>query len=134
MERIRKKYNYHFIGGDDLAQEAYFIAVKAMTKYKPEHGCILNFLSVSVGNRIKNYIRDTIIKEIDSCSLDNIQDEYDTIGDSHTTSNEFWEMIDEKLPAALRKDYLKMKNGIHVSKPRKTRIIEEIRKIIDETL
>lgn len=133
MDRVRKKYSYRLIDGDDIAQEAYFIGLKVMEKYKPEQGKILNFLSVAVGNRIKNLIRDTTNKEIDTCSLDNIQDEYETIGDVHTTPNEFWEVIDEELPVQYRRDYLKMRNGIAVSKPRKAKIIEEIRKIINET-
>lgn len=134
MKRIKKKYNYKFADGDDLAQEAYIIGLKIMEKYKPESGCVLHFLSVSVGNRIKNVIRKYTNKEIDTCSLDNILDEYDTIGNSHTTYDEFWEMIDEKLPVHYRKDYLKMKHGEPISKLRKTKIIEEIRKIVNDTL
>jgi len=134
MQRIKKKYNYKFADGDDLAQEAYIIGLEVMKKYKPESGCILNFLSVSVGNRIKNVIRKFTNRELDTCSLDNIQDEYETIGNNQTTSNEFWEMIDEKLPASLRKDYLKLRHGIQIPKMRKLKIIEEIRKIVNETL
>lgn len=119
---------------DDVAQQVYFIALKAMEKYDPTHGPIFNFLSICVSNRIKNIIRDTTLKEVDTCSLDNIQDEYETIGNARTTSDEFWEMIDDNLHPSFRRDYIKMKQGIHVPKLRKEKVINEIRKIINETL
>lgn len=134
MNRIRKKYSFAALDGDDVAQEAYIIALEVMTKYKPECGKILNFLSISVHNRIKNLMRNKLNREIDTCSLDNIQDEYETIGNSNTTCDEFWEMIDENLHYSFRKDYIKLRQGIAIPKLRKQKIIEEIRKIIDETL
>lgn len=135
MNNIKKR-NYSFAGmdSDDVAQEAYFIAVKVMEKYDAGHGPIFNFLSISVNNRVKNLIRNTLLKEIDTCSLDNIQDEYETIGNSSTTSQEFWEMVDENLHPSFRKDYLKLKQGVYVPKLRKEKIIAEIRDIINESL
>lgn len=134
MDRLRKKYNFGALDGDDVAQEAYIIALDVMAKYKSENGRIVNFLSVAVGNRIKNLMRDTLVKEIGACSLDNIQDEYDTIGNSSTTSDEFWEMIDENLHPSFRRDYLKLKQGIKIPKLRKQKIINAIRDIINESL
>lgn len=134
MVRLKNKYRFGALDGDDVAQEAYIIALEVMNKYDEKYGKIVNFLSVSVGNRIKNLMRDTLVKEIGACSLDNIQDEYETIGNSNTTSDEFWEMIDENLHPSFRRDYLKLKQGIKIPKLRKQKIINAIRDIINESL
>lgn len=135
MESIRKKqYSFPDFDSEDLAQQAYLIALKVMRKYDVKHGPIFNFLSISVNNRIKNYIRDKTTKELEAKSIESIIEDWETIGNSKTSSQEFWDMIDEYLPPTYRKDYLKMRQGIYVPKVRKHKIINEIRKIIDEEL
>jgi len=135
MDSVRNK-NYKFAEFDteDLAQESYLIGLKVMEKYKPEHGCILHFLYVAVHNRIKNLMRDKLKREVPVCSNENTPEYLETIGNSKTPANEFWEMIDEHLPFSFRRDYLKMKQGLYVPKFRKQKIINEIRKIINEEL
>ena len=133
-ERIKKKFRYAINDGDDLAQEALFIAVKVVESYNPTTGPLYNFLSVAVGNRIKNFIRDAKYKEIDAVSIFNIEEETLKIGNMKTTDDEFWRMIDENLGAEYRTDYLKMRQGIAITSTRKARLMSELRRIVNELL
>lgn len=133
MERIKRKYKYSIHDGDDLAQEAYFIAIKICDSYNPETGPLYNFLSVAVGNRIKNFIRNKKIREISSTSLFGIEEErMSKIVTIKTTNREFWDIIDDNLIGSLRVDYLKLRQGIDIPKLRKVKLLEELRRIVDE--
>ena len=132
MERIKKKYSFAYYDGEDIAQEAYIIGLQVMQKYDKSKGDIVNFLSVSVGNRIKNLMRNVLAKETDTISINDISEDFNTIGDKNTTVDEFWLMIDENLHPSYRKDYLKIKQGLSVPKLRKKKIIEEIKKIVND--
>ena len=135
MERIRRKYKYSIHDGDDLAQEAYFIAVKICESYNPETGPLYNFLSVAVGNRIKNFIRNKSIKEIRSISLFGMEEEEVTrIGNTKTNNKEFWDIVDENLPSSFRVDYLKLRQGIEIPKLRKVKLLAELKRIVDECI
>lgn len=134
MERMRKKYRFGIYDGDDVAQEAYMIGLEVVKKYNPSHGPMLNYLSVSIHNRIKNFMRNTIIKEIDTCYISNLSEEFETIGNSKTTREEFWQMIEDNLSMDYRKDYLKLRGGLPLAKVVKNKLINEIRRIIDVSL
>ncbi len=133
MERIRRKYKFSIHDGNDLAQEAYFIAVKICESYNPETGPLYNFLSVAVGNRIKNFIRNKSIKEIRSVSL-YVDDEesLEHIGNMKTSNKEFWDIIDDNLHSSFRVDYLKLRQGIDIPKLRKVKLLAELKRIVDE--
>lgn len=134
MERIKRKYRYTIYDGDDLAQEAYFIAVDICGAYKPEAGPLYNFLSVSVNNRIKNFIRNKSYREIVCTSLSNVEEETIKIGNMRTSSDEFWDMVDEHLSAEYRADYLKSRQGIPLPKMRRLKLVTELKRIINDCL
>jgi RNA polymerase sigma factor (sigma-70 family) len=141
VERIKRKYKYSIHDGDDLAQEALFIAVSTdpksmgvVWKYNPETGPLYNYLSVAINNRIINFIRNKRHREIDAVNIFNVEEETIKIGNMKTTDDEFWRMIDEHLPAEYRTDYLKMRQGIAITKIRKMKLMDELRRIVDEFL
>lgn len=145
VERIKRKYKYAIHDGDDLSQEALFIAVDTeldtngkpkgvIWKYIPEMGPLYNFLSVAINNRIINFIRNKRYREIDFINIFNVEEETIKIGNMRTTDSEFWRMIDENLPAEYRIDYLKLRQGIAITKIRKTKLMDELRRIINECL
>ena len=136
MSKIRTKYCFVQYDGDDLAQQAFFIAIdeKVIGKYDPSVGPLYNFLSVAVNNRIKNYIRDTLNVAIKTTSISNVEEETIKIGNMRTSDDEFWSIIDEHLSADYRQDYLKMRQGISIPKVRRLKLIAELRRIIDECL
>lgn len=145
VERIKKKYNYGIHDGEDLAQEALFIAVSeepdskgeksgVVWKYDATKGPLYNFLSVALGNRIKNFIRNKKYRDVDQVSIFNIEEETMKVGNMRTSEDEFWRMIDENLDAEFRQDYLKTRQGIAITKIRKTKLMNEMRRIADEYL
>jgi DNA-directed RNA polymerase specialized sigma24 family protein len=141
VERLKRKYRYKIYDGDDLAQEALFIAIDdnpkrlgAIWKYDTSKGPLYNFLSVAIGNRIKNFIRDKRYKEIDAVSIFNVEEETIKVGNMKTSYDEFWKIIDENLGAEFRSDYLKMRQGITITKIRKTKLMDELRRIVNEFL
>jgi DNA-directed RNA polymerase specialized sigma24 family protein len=134
MAMIRRKYKYSIHDGEDLAQEALFIAIVACDSYKPEKGALYNFLSISVSNRIKNFIRNKRHRELNCVSIFNIEEETIKIGNMKTSSDEFWNMIDENLSSEYRADYLKIRQGISLPKIRKIKLMAELKRIVDEYL
>lgn len=134
MERIRKKYKYAIHDGDDIAQEAYFIAIDIVKEYKPSLGPLYNFLSVSVNNRVLNFIRNKGFREIVCKSISNVEEETIKIGNMRTSSDEFWDIVDEHLSAEYRSDYLKSRQGITLPKMRRIKLIIELKRIINECL
>lgn len=134
MQRIKKKYKYTIHDGDDLAQEAYFIAVDICVSYNPDAGPLYNFLSVSVNNRIKNFIRNKSYREIICTSLSNVEEETIKIGNMKTSSDEFWDIVDEHLSPEYRADYLKSRQGIYLPKMRRIKLITELKRIINDCL
>lgn len=134
MAMIRRKYKYSIHDGEDLAQEALFIAIGACESYKPEKGALYNFLSISVSNRIKNFIRNKRHREVNCVSIFNIEEETIKIGNMKTSRDEFWNMIDEYLSSEYRADYLKIRQGISLPKIRKIKLMAELKRIVDEYL
>ena len=56
------------------------------------------------------------------------------IGDNTTNDayvSEIMTLIDEKLPASMRADYLRIKNKGKITKSRKNKVVKKIQEIID---
>lgn len=145
VERIRKKYKYAIHDGDDLAQEALFIAVSVepdskgeksgvVWKYNTSKGPLYNFLSVAIGNRIKNFIRNKKYRDIHQVSIFNIEEDTLKVGNMRTSDDEFWRIMDENLGAEFRQDYLKTRQGISITKARKIKLTDEMKRIVNEFL
>lgn len=134
MERIKRKYRYAIHDGDDIAQEAYFIALEIVKDYDPSLGPLYNFLSVSVNNRVLNFIRNKGFREIACTSISNVEEETIKIGNMRTSSDEFWDIVDEHLSAEYRSDYLKSRQGIALPKMRRLKLITELKRIINDCL
>jgi RNA polymerase sigma factor (sigma-70 family) len=132
MKAVQKKYRANIYDGEDLAQEVFAIALERIPKYDPSKGPIFNWLSVTVRSRILNIIRNTNRKEVESVSLENVEEEMIRIGNMKTTSDEFWEIIDEQLPAEYRFDYIKMKQGVSLPNHRRLKLIAELKKIVSD--
>lgn len=132
MKATKKKYKANIYDGDDFAQEVYLFALERIQLYEPSKGPIFNFLSVAVRSRIINLIRNTNKREVNSVSIDNVEEEKIVVGNMRTTYDEFWEIIDEQLPSEYRLDYIKMKQGVVLPNHRRVKLIEELKKIVAE--
>lgn len=144
--KIAHKYTFASYETEDIEQEAFLIALRAMKDYDSSRS-LENFLYIHLNNRLKNFKRDNyyryevgaahkiqenkknILEPIDIhelfhiATLDNISD------DAQLT--ELMSIIDEHLPANMRSDYLKMKNKGKITKARKNKVMKKIQEIID---
>lgn len=150
--RLAPKYVFSGYEADDIEQEAFIIGVAGLEKYDPEQGRLENFLYRHINNRLKTFKRDNYYRMDYGTSAQKIQDRKksliepvslesvynicytdSTTDDAHLS--EVLELIDQKLPSHLRRDYLKLQSNSSLPKGRKAHIIEVIESIIngDET-
>lgn len=133
-KKIRKKYSKCEIDIDDLTQETFFLAAEVCKKYKRETGPLVNFLFISVDNRVKNLLRKYRNHNTSAISMTDANEEFLYIIDYDARCDEIWALIDDQLPAVYREDYLRIKQGISVPRIRREKIISIIKGIIDEFL
>lgn len=147
ISKIAHKYVFVSYDVDDIEQEAFLIAVNSLKNYDPSKS-LENFLYVHLNNRLKNFKRDNyyryevgvaqkiqdtkknILEPIDIGDLLHV-----AIGDSvhdEVHAGEIVKIIDERLPADMRGDYLKIKNKGKITKSRRNKVLKKIREILDE--
>ena len=160
IEKIANRYCHKFKFGyftaEDIKQEAFIIAVDALDRYD-ERRPLENFLSSHVKNRLINFKRDNYCRQqkedadikwelrnnakkflMEPLDISNIRDESEKsmrISDSFiedTDNQELLDIIDEELDVSFRSDYLRVRHGAYVPKPRRRQIIEEICHILKE--
>ena len=154
-DRYAYKFRFGYFEADDIRQEAKIIAMDALDRYE-EGRPLENFLAVHVKNRLNNFKRDKYYRQtkIDSntqeqhnnskkylmepLDISNIRDENEDnmrINDDFVDDFEQKEMftiINESLDVSLRADYLRIRDGCYVPKPRREKILEEIDIILRE--
>lgn len=140
ISRIAPKYTFNGYDLDDIKQEAFIICLDALERYDRKRP-LENFLSVHLSNRLKNFIRDNHYVKNNSHKKkiklpqyivdDNlVNDSYNL--ESQIEQDEIFELIDKKLPAQYREDYLKIINNIPVHKTRKDKILDYIKEILQD--
>ncbi len=123
---------------EDVEQEAYIMCLEAIKVWDEVKGPLENFLNKHLFFKLKTFVRDKTLadsifkdrKKGIMCPLDisllNADEENALIAKDdvlETVQNdEILRKIDEYLPVALRRDYLKMKAGIKVNKGRAKKI------------
>ena len=155
-DRYAHKFKFGYYTPDDIRQEAFIIALDALERYD-EGRPLENFLAVHVKNRLNNFKRDRYYRQqkkkednnldhlnnskkylMDTLDIDNIRDEKEksmSVEDDFIdkiANNELLEIIDEHLDVNLRSDYLRVRDGTYVPKPRREQIIEEITQILKD--
>ena len=141
VNRISARYIFHGYEFDDIKQEAFIICMDAMDRYDPSRP-LENFLSVHLSNRLKNFVRDNyytkdqedkkrVIKPSSLSYEDTIPTYADEI-DDNIDAAAFQKIIDQKLPAEHRADYLKIINDVYVPKKRREEVIAIIKELLDE--
>lgn len=141
VNRISARYTFHGYELDDIKQEAFIICMDAMDRYDPTRP-LENFLSVHLSNRLKNFVRDNyytkdqeekkkVIKP-SSLSYEYTIPTYADEIDDNIDAAAFQKIIDQKLPAEHRADYLKIINDVYVPKKRREEVIAIIKELLDE--
>jgi DNA-directed RNA polymerase specialized sigma24 family protein len=156
-ERYAYKFQFGYFEPDDIRQEAFIIALDALDRYE-EGRPLENFLAVHVKNRLNNFKRDKYYRQnkkkdddrqaqlnnskkflMEPLDISNIRDENErNMRDDNDfveliANSELLSIIDEKLDVTYRSDYLRMRDGAYVPKPRREEITQEINKILGET-
>jgi DNA-directed RNA polymerase specialized sigma24 family protein len=141
VSRISGKYTFPGFDADDLKQESYIICIEALDRF--EDGRTLeNFLSVNLSNRLKNLIRDNYCKSGEEdkkkiLSPASIHEKIDIIDSNYSVEKlvsiqEMSQELDEIIPPNLRSDYLKILNGVPVSKQARMKISNIIKEHFNE--
>tara|TARA_R100000008_G_scaffold34400_1_gene19443 strand:+ start:1353 stop:1874 length:522 start_codon:yes stop_codon:yes gene_type:complete len=146
-KRLAPKYVFASYDVEDIEQEAFLIGVSGLKKYDPTRP-LENFMYTHISNRLKTFKRDNYYRLDYGTAAQKIQDQkrkllepididalYNICTTDHTHNdaqiNEMLTLIDHKLPAHLRRDYLKLQSNASLPKGRKAIIIEAIEKIIN---
>jgi DNA-directed RNA polymerase specialized sigma subunit len=140
ISKTAAKYTFYGYTVDDIRQESYIICIEAMDRYD-EKRPLENFLSVNLSNRLKNFVRDNYfvsntdqqrVKLIQPAQLDyeesliGQEDDIDKLYETIDVRN-YSTLIDIHLPSSMRMDYLKIINGVYITKQRKEEIIDYIK-------
>lgn len=145
VNRIAPKYVFYGYEVDDLKQESFIICMEALPRYDAARP-LENFLSVHLSNRLKNFVRDNHflnaedtdkVRVMKPAQLDHEHNLVDgeqrfAIRDEQIDYRDMLKIIDRKLPAQYRLDYLKMQNDVYVSRQRKEEITIVIYEILSE--
>ena len=145
--RFAAKYRFSSYESEDIFQEAFILGMEGLEKYDPELP-LENFLAVVIPNRLKNLKRKILGRPedlnlnrrfiISPLSMDIVQDEeesnmwdkFDFLDDLQV--DDIFRIIDINLQVDFRSDFLRMKQGILISKPRREKIEELIVEILRE--
>lgn len=142
--RIAPRYTFYGYTLDDIKQEAFIICMEALNRYDNSRP-LENFLSVNLSNRLKNFVRDN--HYIQSDDLDRVRvlkpaqlDHENAVVDNKDNNISYdsieyknmADIIDVKIPASLRLDYLRMINDVYITKQRREELVEIIQEILQE--
>ena len=152
--RYCEKFKFGYLTGEDIKQEAYFIAVDGLERYDGSTS-LENFLAVHIRNRLLSFKRDnyhrcekTMTEKglrlnekkkalMHPISFDYVDDESET--NMQTSSSVDFisdklllEYIDDNIRPEFREDYLRIKDGVAIQRIRKELLIQHIIKLVRE--
>ena len=156
-DRYAYKFQFGYFEADDIRQEAFIIAVDALDRYE-EGRPLENFLAVHVKNRLNNFKRDKYYRQnknkkddrqtqlnnskkflMEPLDISNVRDEHERNMRENDdfiqiiANEELIQLIEENLDVCFRSDYLRMRDGAYVAKPRREQIINEIEEILGDS-
>ncbi len=145
-KKLAPKYVFASYEVDDIEQEAFMMGVEGLDRYDTNKP-LENFMYTHINNRLKNFKRDnyyrfdygnaqkiqdrkkSILEPVDITALYCVSTDDDTVDNAHLS--EMLDLIDKKLPADLRSDYLKLRTNSPLPKGRKAIIIQAIEDILN---
>ena len=144
--KLAPKYIFASYEVEDIEQEAFMMGVEGLKRYDTNKP-LENFMYTHINNRLKNFKRDnyyrfdygnaqkiqdrkkSILEPADITALYCVSIDDDTVDNAHLS--EMIELIDRRLPADLRSDYLKLRTNSPLPKGRKAIIIQAIEDILN---
>jgi DNA-directed RNA polymerase specialized sigma24 family protein len=144
INRTAPKYTFYGYEVDDIKQESFMICVDALDRYK-EGRPLENFLAVHLSNRLKNFVRDNHFTQHEQEKAKvvmpgQLSDDNNIVSPQslqakrveRIDTREMQKIIDIKLPAQYRMDYLKIINDVYVPKKQKEEVLSIIEQILKE--
>ena len=142
--RISPRYTFYGYTVDDIKQESFIICMDALKRYQ-EGRPLENFLAVHLSNRLKNFVRDNHFTKKEEqkakvimpgqLSNDNTIVSPQSLQAKHQNkidTKEMQKIVDSKLPAEYRADYLKIVNDVYVPKKQREEVLGCIYQILEE--
>jgi len=145
-EKLAPKYTFGYFEKEDIIQEAIIFGLEAYQSWDQKRP-LENFLSVCMSRKLKNFKRDKYFRlGLDGSSEERQRDNESkknlmspiTIHPNSFFIEENFDGTEEvgvvlaKLPPLVRNDFLRMANGVSVTKGRKELVIRLVKEIIDE--
>tara|TARA_R110000824_G_scaffold59926_1_gene160532 strand:+ start:1150 stop:1668 length:519 start_codon:yes stop_codon:yes gene_type:complete len=145
-KKLAPKFVFASYEAEDIEQEAFLMGVEGLQRYDSSKP-LENFMYSHINNRLKNFKRDnyyrfdygnaqriqdrkkSILEPMDIAALYSVSTEDETVSNAHLS--EMVELIDRKLPAEFRGDYLRLQTNAPLPKGRKAIIIQVIEDIIN---
>lgn len=145
VNKIAPRYTFYGYTIEDIKQESFIICSEGITRYDNARP-LENFLSVHLSNRLKNFVRDNHfinlddqnrVKVLQPAQLDHensLIDNHDkySLDEDKLDYADMQAIINKKLPASIRLDYLKIINDVYVTKQRKEEVILMVQEILME--
>lgn len=140
--RLATNSTFDIFDQDDIRQEIYLLLIKAYEKYDSSRGDEFSFLYNFVRYRLRTFKRDRFINGALKNSMDRlkIQRASSINEDSSITNTDpceeidkseyFTKVVDSKIPAYLRMDYLRLLDGVEIQYHNKFKLMESIRVIV----
>jgi DNA-directed RNA polymerase specialized sigma24 family protein len=145
MYTICEDMKFDIYDGDDMAQEIFLICAELTKKYDESKGAYFPYLLGAARNKVISFVRKhygnvhsgnyndriAIRKTRDISKLEILDD---SVGDDYLVER-YSDYINANIPAGYREDFLKMREGIKISYPRRSEILEYIKNcmnIVDE--
>lgn len=145
-EKIAPKYTFGYHDKEDLIQEAIIFGLEAYEKWDQDRP-LENFISVHISNRLKNYKRNNYFR----LGLEDSSEQRQRTNEAKRNlmspapicdnSLFFQELLDtqdeidfllQKLPPLVKNDFLRMANGVSISKGRRQMVIDTVKEILNE--
>ena len=145
-KKLAPKFVFASYEAEDIEQEAFLMGVEGLARYDSSKP-LENFIYTHINNRLKNFKRDNyyrfdygnaqkiqdhkknILEPMDIAALYTVSTEDETVSNAHIA--EMIDLVDRKLPADLRGDYLRLQTNSPLPKGRKAMVIETIESIIN---
>ena len=143
--RIAPRYTFYGYAIEDIKQESFIICMEALSRYDNKRP-LENFLSVNLSNRLKNFVRDNHfihndngdrVKILKPAQLDHENSIVDneekfSVSIESIEDQNIVDIVNKKMPAGIRLDYLRMINDVYITKQRKQEILDIINEILQE--
>lgn len=140
-QRLARKFLFGYHTLEDMKQQCYVEALKGLEKYDKSRP-LENFLWIHIRNRLFNYKRDNYtrpdrINESKKDLISPAKEQAAPVQDQITEPSfllhhkDLIDRIDGEISIQNRDNWIKMRNGIKITKLKRDKLIDEIRMILN---